>query len=89
MQIKEGNADHPQNIRNKIVGCLFPVMIFFMLVLVLLGRSLRGKESEKMNENKSNQNQAVINNDEDSIPKVENKSNAINITKTDYKAHRN
>ncbi len=52
MQIKEGNADHPQNIRNKIVGFLFPVMIFFMLVLVLLGRSLRGKESEKMNENK-------------------------------------
>ena len=45
MQIKEGNADHPQNIRNKIVGFLFPVMIFFMLVLVLLGRSLRGKES--------------------------------------------
>lgn len=54
MQIEENNTDRPQNIRNRIVGIIFPMMIFFMLALVLLGRSLRGKESEKNNINNEN-----------------------------------
>lgn len=52
MQEKKDRVNSSQNVRNKIVGIVFPVMIFLMFFLILLGRSLRGKESEENNKNK-------------------------------------